>query len=223
MAALTGPRRTKQLTQKDIDRQDAGAPFPCLREAAKELYGRSLAEPANTRLRDAALVLQVVDLALVRRSDVALDVLAAAVLEVEKKEPGIAWGMSASGTWSMRPLPMRRGKGERGPRILKMILREAETGLQNKWPASTIAQLLALRVAAFWPEYLESQEQTKNVIVQTEQLIEKMRAEADARSTRRGLVDHETLVARVLELSGMPSREAWARIKGTRTRGTPPT
>jgi hypothetical protein len=58
------------------------------------------------------------------------------------------------------------------------------------------------------------------VIAKTERLVDELRAEANGRTIRRGTIDCEKLVARVLEFSGMPHDETWDRIKGARTPAT---
>jgi hypothetical protein len=205
MAALTGPRQTPRATKRDFDRWDRKAPSPLLREAAKDMHERSLADPLNARLRDAALLLNVIDMALVRGSSTALDVLAGAIKNVEKKEPGVAWGMSSSGAWSMRPLPLRKGKSERAPRMMGMLLIQAESMVRKpRWPPETIASLLGAQIAQLFPQYATSRAQVAAAIQKIETLSRELPPQ-DA---------SEKLLVLALRAFGMPSTEAQDRLKG---------
>ncbi|HZL17958.1 MAG TPA: hypothetical protein VFG23_09455 [Polyangia bacterium] len=99
-------RVARPLTREKAEEMDRLAPFPILRQATRDMAVRSLSSPGDARLRDAARVLNAVELALIRGDSGPLDLLAAAAEKAFAKD--VAWTMPMSLTLAPRRLPARK-------------------------------------------------------------------------------------------------------------------
>lgn len=206
---LTGPRATRAATERDLERWDRESRFPKLRAAAKEMHSRSLTAADDAILRDAARVLNALDLALTIGSGLALERLSKAVTEIQKAEPDRAWGMSLSSI-DLRRLPPRKGKGEDGPRLVVAMIGEATRMLRLQWPAETIGAVLGSMAANSFPRLSMTSARQRDIADAARPLLKTVAA-APARAGSNG----EKLVFGALVTCGMSRAEAHDRLKGT--------